>query len=48
MLLKMDLSVQTDTKSSQLKSESKGELFSAPGDAQENSNGTTINNKGCN
>ena len=38
VLLKMDLRVQMDAKSSQLKNESKSELFSAPGDAQESAN----------
>ena len=32
-----------DAKSGQLKNESKSEIFSAPGDAQESANGTTIN-----
>ena len=32
-----------DAKSGQLKSESKIEIFSVPGDAQESVNGTTIN-----
>ena len=32
-----------DAKSVQLKNESKSEIFSAPGDAQESANGTTIN-----
>ena len=39
----MDLTVQMDAKSGQLKNESKGEIFSVPGDAQESVNGTTIN-----
>ena len=43
MLSKMDLRVQTNAKSGQLKNESKNELFSAPGDAQESENGTTVN-----
>ena len=30
---KMDLTVQVDAKSGQLKNESKSEIFSAPGDA---------------
>ena len=32
-----------DAKSGQLKNESKSKIFSAPGDAQESANGTTIN-----
>ena len=32
-----------DAKSGQLKNESKSEIFSAPGDAQESANRTTIN-----
>ena len=36
-----------DAKSGQLKNESKIEIFSGPGDAQENANGTTINVLGC-
>ena len=43
MLSKMDLSVQADAKSGQLKNESKNELFSAPGNEQECENGTAIN-----
>ena len=43
MLSKMDLRVQMDAKSGQLKNESKSEIFSALGDAQESGNGTTIN-----
>ena len=43
MLSKMDLRVQMDAKSGQLKNESKSETFSALGDAQESANGTTIN-----
>ena len=43
MLSKMDLRVQMDAKSGQLKNESKSEIFSALGDAQESTNGTTIN-----
>ena len=43
MLSKMDLRVQMDAKSGQLKNESKSEIFSALGDAQESANGTTIN-----
>ena len=39
----MDLKVQMDAKSGQLKNESKSEVFSAPDDAQESANGTTIN-----
>ena len=42
MLSKMDLRVQMDAKSGQLK-KSKSEIFSAPGDAQDSANGTTIN-----
>ena len=40
---KMDLKVQMDAKSGQLKNENKSEVFSAPDDAQESANGTTIN-----
>ena len=43
MLSKMDSRVQMDGKSSQLKSESKCELFSAPGDARESANGAMTN-----
>ena len=43
MLSKSDLRVQMDAKSGQLKNESKSEIFSASGDAQESANGTTIN-----
>ena len=43
MLSKMDLRMKINAKSSQLKNESKSELFSAPGDAQENTYETTIN-----
>ena len=43
MLSKMDLRVQIDVKSGQLKNESKSEIFSVPGDAQESANGITIN-----
>ena len=43
MLSKMDISVQMDEKFAQLKNESKIELFSAPADAQESENGTTLN-----
>ena len=43
MLLEMELSVQIDVKCGQLKNESKNELFSAPDDAQESANRTTIN-----
>ena len=43
MLSKMDLKVQVDAKSGQLQNESKCEIFSAPGDAQESENRTTIN-----
>ena len=32
-----------DAKSGQFKNESESEIFSAPGDAQESANGTTIN-----
>ena len=35
--------MQVDAKSGQLKSESRSELFSGPGDAQESANRTTIN-----
>ena len=40
MLSKMNLTVQMDAKSTQLKNESK---CTAPGDAQDSTNGTTIN-----
>ena len=43
MLSKIDLKVQIDAKSGQLKNESKSEIFSAPGDVQESANGTNIN-----
>lgn len=43
MLPKMDLSLQIDANSAQLKNESKSGLFNAPGDAQESANGTTTN-----
>ena len=43
MLSKMDLSVQMNAKSGQLKNESKSELISAPADAQESVNRATIN-----
>ena len=43
MLSKIDLWVQMDAKSGQLKNESKSGIFSAPGDAKESANGTTIN-----
>ena len=43
MLLKMDLMVQIDAKSDQLKNESKSEIFSVPVDAQESANETIIN-----
>ena len=43
MLSEIDLRVQMDTKSGQLKSESKNEIFSAPGDAQESATRATIN-----
>ena len=39
----MDLRVQIDAKSGQLKNVSKSELFSAPGDSQESENGTWTN-----
>ena len=35
--------MQMDAKFSQLKNESNSEIFSAPGDAQESTNGTWIN-----
>ena len=38
MLSKMDLRVQVDVKSGQLKNESKSEIFSAPGDANNERN----------
>ena len=43
MLSKMDLKVQMDAKSGQLKSESKSEIFSTSGDAQESANRTKTN-----
>ena len=43
MLSKMDLRLQMDVTSGQLKNERKSEPFSAPGDAQESANRTTIN-----
>ena len=43
MLSKMDLRVQMDAKSGQSRNESKSEIFSAPGDAQQKASGTTIN-----
>ena len=43
MLSKMDLSVQMNAKSAQFENENKSEHFSAPADAQESTNGTTIN-----
>ena len=43
MLSKMDLRLQMDAKSSQLKNESKNEHFNEPGDAQGSANQTTIN-----
>ena len=43
MFAKMDLEVQMDPESVQLKNESKRELFSAPADAQDNVNRTTTN-----
>ena len=43
MLSKMDLRVQMDAKSAQLKNESKSELFSAPAHVQENAKRKTIN-----
>ena len=48
MLSKIDLRVHMDAKSGRLKNESKIEIFSVPGDAQESANGTTINALGCN
>ena len=39
----MDLRVQMDAKFGPLKKKSKSQLFSAPGDAQENENSTTMN-----
>lgn len=42
-LSKMDLRVQVDAKSGQLKNHIKNELFSEPGDAQESASRTTIN-----
>ena len=42
MLLKMDLRVQMDAKSVQIKNESETEIFSAPGKAQKFVSGTTI------
>ena len=42
MLSKMDLRVQMDAKSVQIKNESETEIFSAPGKAQKFVNGTTI------
>ena len=43
MLLKMELRVQMNAKSRQLKNESKIDLFSEPGDAHEKANRTAIN-----
>ena len=43
MLSKMDLKLQIDAKSGQLKNKSKSEVFSAPGDPQESANRTAIN-----
>ena len=43
MPLKMDLRVQMDATSVQLSNESKGKLLSAPDNAQESVNGTTMN-----
>ena len=43
ILSKINLRVQMDAKSGHLKSEGKSDIFSAPGDAQESANGTTIN-----
>ena len=43
MLSKMDIRVQMDAKSAQLKNECKIELFSAPADAQDSAKRTTIN-----
>ena len=40
---KMDLRVQVDAKSGQLKNESKSEIFSATGDTQESAKRRTIN-----
>ena len=42
MLFEMDLRVQMDAKSGQLKNKSKSEIFSTPGDEQESANETTI------
>ena len=42
MLSKMDLRVQMDAKSVQIKNESETEIFSAPGKAQKFVSGTTI------
>ena len=41
------LRVQMDAQSRQLKNESKSEIFSGPGNAQESVNGTTINALMC-
>ena len=43
MPLKMDLRVQMDEKRGQLNNESKGKVLSAPDNAQESANGTTMN-----
>ena len=43
MISKMDLRGQMYAQSCELKNESKSELFSAPGDAQERAIGTTTN-----
>ena len=43
ILLKFNLRMQMDAKSGQLKTKSKNEHFSAPGDTQEKADGTTIN-----
>ena len=43
MISKMDLRVQMNGKSGQLKNESKSDDFRASDDAQESANGTTIN-----
>ena len=42
MLSKIDLRVQMDAKSVQIKNESETEIFSAPGEAQKFVSGTTI------
>ena len=43
MFSKMDVRVQMHAKLGQLKNESKTKIFCEPGDAQQSSNGTTIN-----